>query len=299
MIRTESSRLIWQLKPEAHKNRPVKTNPTQKHSQTSKTGEGDKQSFSDKRRRARSSSLPPNKPRQTDPNKSRSASASPAKSRGNSKTTSTTEVNHIFRLRCAGPTVPTKMFRSFKIPGDGDCLFSSVKKMLQLDLSVRDMRARVVEYMQTARPHVRISSINEHLTREPQWNNERLYDSDGRELFLDADNLQELQSHRFRHLWTRYNNDMRLHAFAGNGEIIALSNIFSVNIFTWTISGSTAQIANPVMLEPAASARTLHLLNIDNIHFEDTDIPQTFLPSLTQLRTSTRPRRAPRASSPE
>lgn len=74
-------------------------------------------------------------------------------------------------------------------------------------------------------------------------------------------------------------------SYAGNAEIIALAHIFSVNIFTWIIaSRGIATVANPVVLEPA-SATTLHLLHVDDMHFEDTYIPTSFLPQLIEQRT--------------
>jgi hypothetical protein len=88
-------------------------------------------------------------------------------------------------------------------------------------------------------------------------------------------------------------------SYAGSAEITALANIFNVNIFTWTVtSENMAIVANPLILDPASST-TLHLVHRNDNHFEDTDIPTTFLPQLIEQRTSGRQRRQPRARSQE
>ena len=63
-------------------------------------------------------------------------------------------IQQTFRLRCTGPNVPTRQFRSFFIAGDGQCLFASVKQLLCLDLTITYMRTQVVQYLRNARPNV-------------------------------------------------------------------------------------------------------------------------------------------------
>ena len=203
-----------------------------------------------------------------------------------------------FRLRCTAPNVPTRQFCSFFVKGDGDCLFASVKQLLHLDLSITEMRRQVVQYIQNTLVNVRISAVNEHLAREPSWDNERLYDDNGVEILLNADFPQVVQTDRFVHLWDRYRHDMTRHSYAGNIEIIALANIFSVNIVTWRLvdNGIATVIYSVVSEQP--STTTLHLRH-NGIHFEDTNIPASFLPQRLEQRISGRERRPPRANSPD
>ena len=79
--------------------------------------------------------------------------------------------------------------------------------------------------------------------------------------------------------------------------MIALANIFSVNIVTWRlVDNGIATVINPVVPEQSPTS-TLHLLH-NGTHFEDTNILASFLPQRIEQRTSGSERRPPLANSP-
>ena len=58
-------------------------------------------------------------------------------------------VTAVFRLHRPIPGSRTRVFRAHNVPADGDCLFHSIKILLDLQISVAQLRAQVVNYMET------------------------------------------------------------------------------------------------------------------------------------------------------
>ena len=82
------------------------------------------------------------------------------------------------------------MFRAHDVPADGDCLFHSLKVLLNLQISVAQLSAQVVDCMETREfleTDERFNIINEHLLRDAGWTNERILGPQG---FVDSDGDQ-------------------------------------------------------------------------------------------------------------
>jgi len=151
--------------------------------------------------------------------------------------------------------------------------------------------------------------INEHLLRDPAWTDARvkgpvnifdnqgnatpLLNSDGlpdiRDILLDHNNHNDIHGQRFVRLWNRYQNEMLHHAWGGNAEISAISQLYSVNVVVWRVSehaneqgvsNNVASIEVPV-IHGSPNLRTLHLRWVNERHYEFTDLPLSFQPSLT------------------
>ncbi len=131
------------------------------------------------------------------------------------------------------------------------------------------MRAQVVNYKDGLPPVEQVTIVNEHLLREPSWQNEIIFgpqgilDDDGGEvlgeILLDASSLSDVHGDRFQRLWQRYKHDMSGKTWAGNAEMAALKTLYSVtgNIVVWQIS--SAGIAHQVNRIDAGQAKTMHL----------------------------------------
>ena len=116
-----------------------------------------------------------------------------------------------FKLDVAIPATRAKIFKSFHVPPDGDCLFHSFRRLLGLSMAVEELRAQVVEHMETLPPVEQMNIVNEHLIRDPSWLNERhlgpqgFRDANGEEvlgiILLDSSNLVDVHGIRFNRLW--------------------------------------------------------------------------------------------------
>ena len=69
-------------------------------------------------------------------------------------------------------------------------------------------------------------------------------------------------------------------AGGGNAEILALSNIWLVNIVVWRVTNQIARIESPV-IHGSPGLRTLHLRWMDERHYEYTDIPSSYQPAIS------------------
>ncbi len=196
-------------------------------------------------------------------------------------------VTAIFRLDHPIQQSRAKVFRAFHIPPDGDCLFCSVKTLLNLPIPVAELRTQVVDFMDGLSPVEQVNIINEHLLRDPAWQNEQLFGPQGifdaagqeviAEILLDSSSLADVHSDRFTRLWRRYKIDMSHHSWGGNAELGAIKDLYFVNIIVWQIDGGIARQVNRV-LSGRADSSTLHLRWLDEKHFETTDVPPTYVP---------------------
>ena len=193
-----------------------------------------------------------------------------------------------FRLDRPIPQTKDKDFNAFFIAPDGDCMFTSVIQLLKLEMTVAALRSMVVDRIESFPVTGRIGAINEHMLRDPSWQNERqfqieeLVDAHGTaqevitEVLLDPMNQSDVGSGRLVSLWTRYQKDMRSKAWAGYSELSAVIDIFSVNIIVWELlppnvltPNRTVRQISPVRC-PGGSAKTLHLLLVNKKHYEIT-----------------------------
>ena len=97
------------------------------------------------------------------------------------------------------------------MPADSDCLFHSIKILLDLQISVAQLRAQVVDYTETLETDERFDIINVHLLHDAGWTIERILGPQG---FVDWDgdqvmsnvlfhsaNSDDLHGERFVRLW--------------------------------------------------------------------------------------------------
>ncbi len=76
----------------------------------------------------------------------------------------------------------------------------------------------------------------------------------------------------------RYRAEMLRNGWGGNAEMSAIANLYFVNIVVWSLAGGTVRMESRIV-SGAADARTLHLRWVSEMHYEYTDIPETFLPA--------------------
>jgi hypothetical protein len=131
-------------------------------------------------------------------------------------------------LAHAVPATPDKLFNSYFVPYDGNCLFSSFKNALQIQSTVQDLRTAVVQNISNeANPQIRISALNTHIAREQEHDNPAWQDVD----LLDAGTVfvpgeMDIQ---FSHLWVKYADEMSDNAWAGT-HISFFINVFFLNL---------------------------------------------------------------------
>lgn len=200
-------------------------------------------------------------------------------------------VTAMFKLDQPVPGTRNKSFKSFDVLPDGDCLFHSVIRLLDLSMPVADLRTQVVEHQDGLPAVEQINIINEHLLREPSWQNERrfegqgFFNSDGTEVLgdvlLDSSSLVDVHGDRFHRLWLRYKHDMSDNSWGGNAELAAIKDLYSVSVVVWQIGcNGVAHQVNRIDAGRADSS-TLHLRWVDERHYETTDIPSSYLPPLS------------------
>ena len=199
-----------------------------------------------------------------------------------------------------------RQFRSFEVSGDGNCMFSSLIHALHLDVTPQQLRIHMIDRLQQQNAHMRICGLNEHMIRESDVRNtywKRYFEENGTfQLHVEgADGDIEgdiVGSPDFTEAWNRYVQEMSGRAYAGLTEITICAMIYNVNIALWSYktATNTADFIITCPLSDASPAqRTIHLLNMDNIHYENTNIPETFRPvpeDISNLNTGTRSRRA-------
>ena len=121
-----------------------------------------------------------------------------------------------------------RLFHSFDIPGDGDCLFTSFIRSLHLSTSVSSLRRQVVDSIADEQdPAIRLSALNTHIAREQEFNNSAYNNID----LFDAGTVFSpgQMDVRFSDLWVRYSDEMLHNAWAGNTLLLpCLSFIFNI-----------------------------------------------------------------------
>ena len=199
-----------------------------------------------------------------------------------------------------------RQFRSFEVSGDGNCMFSSLIHALHLDVTPQQLRIDMIDRLQQQNAHMRICGLNEYMIREsdvrnPYW--KRHIEENGTfQLHVEgADGDIEgdiVGSPDFTEAWNVYVQEMSGRAYAGLTEITICAMMYKVNIALWSYkpATNTADFIITCPLSDASPAqRTIHLLNMDNIHYENTNIPETFRPvpeDISNSNTGTRSRRA-------
>ena len=173
-----------------------------------------------------------------------------------------------------------RQFKSFENSGHGDCLFESFRQSLNIPESVLEMRNKMVERFETASDQTRVVQLNEHIMRELDAHNEN---------YMGYGDLHEgrpqitMQSNDFSALWAQYVHDMvNDAAYAGGAEAAALADIYKVNVTVWAHhqrSGTATHLTTHLQTPP--SDRTVHLLNINNVHYESTDLPMESYPLIS------------------
>ena len=182
-----------------------------------------------------------------------------------------------FRLNKNHSTTANRetIFTAFSVAGDGHCLFNAFKASLGLVDTVSDLRRRVVSYMSDlVDSQIKLSALNCHIAREQEantasWKEIPLFDA-------GTVSVPGTLDQRFETLFARYSNDMNHSAWAGESEIIALAEIFHVNVAVWNVRGSYAEWALRHTVPDAR--RTVHLRMARRNHYENTNIDPDFLP---------------------
>ena len=178
-----------------------------------------------------------------------------------------------------------KAFTSFDNLGNGDCLFESFKQSCpHITANYKEMRANMVRHIESiADPQIRVGHLNEHVFREADAGNRRYRKYRG--IGLDEQHpLLTLHSHEFAQLWQQYCDEMKADAYAGQREAISLAEMYGVNLTIWIFNHRNDKAHHSLthVLQPPA-ARTVHILSIDNIHFEATSLPQEVYPVICDL----------------
>ena len=175
-----------------------------------------------------------------------------------------------------------RRFQSFKNKGNGDCLFESFRQILGITDSVLTMRRDMVHRLEQAPNQTRISQLNEHIMREIDTRNEDymgwgMSGDDG----LDESRARiTIISEKFSAIWQRYAEDMQYNsAYAGGAEAAALADMYNVNLTIWRHSERTSTITHlTTHLQTPPALRTVHLLSINNAHYEATNLPKAEYP---------------------
>ncbi len=99
-----------------------------------------------------------------------------------------------------------KVFRAFYVPPDGNCLFGSIKTLLNLPIPVAKLRTRVVNFMDGLSPVEQVNIINEHLLLDQAWQKRELQRLG---LYVvDNDNDNSDMRQRFPHLSSQKRGDL-------------------------------------------------------------------------------------------
>jgi len=140
---------------------------------------------------------------------------------------------------------------------------------------------------------MRVHQLNEHIMREIEAGNEQYERCGiGRGDALDARNARStIISSRFSEFWALYSRDMQDRAaYAGSAEVVALADMYGVNVTVWAHS-SQHDTASHIMthLQSPPAHRTVHLLNLRNVHYEATNMPESVYPIIADSPPSARP----------
>jgi len=190
-----------------------------------------------------------------------------------------------FYLDCLIPNTRRTKYSAFHVKPDGSCLFTSFITALNLSVTVPQIRKQVVDHIADIRiPARRMGLLNEHMIRTPGWEGEVLF---------DPSDARAFESLHFTELWVRYMDEMlKSVTWAGNGELIALCELYSVNAIVWVVKDGVAAQSSPYRHDPV-SATTVHLhLGMNERHFETTDIPSDFMPPMVRRSSRESKRRA-------
>jgi hypothetical protein len=216
-----------------------------------------------KQTNSKKASEPPSKstssknPSEPDSNPASKSSASskkkpPPPDKNQSQPPSSERIMRSFPLNVAHaiPATPDKLFNSYFVPYDGNCLFSSFKNALQLQSTIQQLRIAVVQNISDeANPQIRISCLNTHIAREQEHHNPAWQDVD----LLDAGTVfvpGELDI-QFSHLWVKYADEMSDNAWAGTHNSFCIHSFFlylilfsfQASLRSWLSATSTTAIA--------------------------------------------------------
>ena len=160
-------------------------------------------------------------------------------------------------------------FKVFNIPHDTNSFFASMIILLNLTMTVTQLRELICSYELSYGYLDRIKILNEHTSN----NNLFLKEMQSKEMKIDTgDYLFSVEY--FDQLWKLYETRLKSDMAAGSPEIRATANIFHVNIISWNAQGnSNAEVLFSEVID--TTALTLHLC-----HDEPTDIPSSYIPSI-------------------
>ena len=159
-------------------------------------------------------------------------------------------------------------------------MFESVRQSLNMTdehTTVQEMRDKMVHWINCNSDHSqRISQLNEHKFRESEFQNR---------FWITAQNLNEqtpmetVLSAAFHDQWEQYLNEMKAAAYTGGMEILAISEMFHVNIIVWTFVPHNNSAIFTTKFAPSTPGRdTVHMPLVGRHHYEYLDLPKTFLP---------------------
>ena len=160
----------------------------------------------------------------------------------------------------------------------------------------------MVTKLENATEEMRVSQLNEHIMREIAAGN-REYErcGIGRGRTLDASNARHtVISSRFSEFWALYSQDMQDRAaYAGSAEVVALADMYGVNVTVWA-RNRQHDTASHIMthLQSPPAHRTVHLLNLRNVHYEATNMPDSVYPIVADSAPSARPVRGVQLNQP-
>ena len=177
------------------------------------------------------------------------------------------------------------IFRSFETPTDGHCLFHAFKAYTHCGDPVQLMRSTLVTVIESIQdPEVRVLHMMQ---------------------FFPAQQLQHLQfdTRQFKSLWGKYKKLMLANDWCGIFEASELAKLYNKSIVVWEKKPpSTISIIERCIIPGAevifflpnvhcpptdlffscnpAQHDIVHLLYVDNLHFEHTNLPPNFLPPI-------------------
>ena len=79
-------------------------------------------------------------------------------------------------------------------------------------------------------------------------------------------------------------------AYAGSTEVVALADMYGVNVTVWA-HNRQRNTASHIMthLQSLPAQRTVHLLNLRNVHYEATNLQESVYPIIADSPPSARP----------
>ena len=153
-------------------------------------------------------------------------------------------------------------FHSFLIPKDNHCLFHAFRIFLNMPPStslIEMQKNSIARIASNQNANIRVNHLNKFKNMK---------------VALQAG---DFKSRRFNSLWNEYVKKMSATEWAGQHEACTLADMYNLSVVVWRKHGSTA---SPLFSHQNAlqNARTIHILFVNNNHYEITNIPDSFFP---------------------